>query len=417
MRVVVMHSSCRRTHELTVDYTKLTSEARPFYLARCNNAFPMQMASQILRNAAALRHRVLNFCERFELLAPVLLAPMAGSCPTGLSAAVMGAGGMGACGAAQMAPDGITTWAQELRKACGDGQHAPFQMNLWVPEPQPPTRDPAHERDVRAFLSRWAPAAAPADAANGALQDFDAQCEAVLACKPAAISSIMGLFPPAFVQRCKQENIPWWATATTVAEAVAAEAAGADAIIVQGAEAGGHRGCFDHRVGEAQQVGLMSLLPTVADAVRVPIIAAGGIADDRGVAAALFLGASAVQCGTAFLVADEAGIPGAWRKAIAQTPPEGTRITRAFSGRPGRSIHTAYVRAAADGAAPAPAPYPIQRHLTAAMRLQAVANDDLDAGMQAWAGQSASLTAPLPAREIMSRLWDRVPEQLGWPME
>jgi len=374
------------------------------------------MSAQIIRRFDTVRTRVLNFMERYALRAPVLLAPMAGSCPAGLSAAVVAAGGMGACGAAQMAPDAIASWAAELRKACSDGDRAPFQMNLWVPEPHPPVRDPAHERDVRAFLSRWGPAAA-ADAAGTALQDFDSQCEAILASKPAAVSSIMGLFPATFVERCKQENIPWWATATTVGEAIAAEAAGADAIIVQGAEAGGHRGCFDHRVGEVQQVGLVSLLPTVADAVRVPVIAAGGIADDRGVAAALLLGASAVQCGTAFLVADEAGIPGAWRKAIPQTLPDDARLTRAFSGRPGRSINTAFVRAAADGSAPAPAPYPVQRHLTVAMRQQAIANDDLDAGMQAWAGQSASLTAPLPAREIVSRLWERVPNQLGWPME
>ena len=185
---------------------------------------------------------------------------------------------------------------------------------------------------------------------------------------PPIISSIMGLYPSAMVDRMKAQGTKWFATVTTVAEARAAQDAGADVIVAQGMEAGGHRGAFDADKAEASMVGLFSLLPAVVDAVGVPVIATGGIADARGVAAALVLGASAVQIGTGFLRCPEAKLPSAWADAIARTLPEQTMVTRAFSGRPGRSIATAYVRAAAAPDAPAPAPYPVQRGLTQSMR-------------------------------------------------
>jgi nitronate monooxygenase len=204
----------------------------------------------------------------------------------------------------------------------------------------------------------------------------------------------------------KANGIMWFATATTVSEAKAAENAGADVIIAQGMEAGGHRGAFDATKAEARLVGLFSLLPAVADAVKVPVVAAGGIGDGRGLAAALLLGASAVQVGTAFLRCPEAKIPGAWADAIGRTLPEETMITRWFSGRAGRSIATDYVRAAAaDPTAPAPAPYPIQRGLTQAMRDAAIKENDIER-IQAWAGQSANMARPDAAGEVVRRLWD-----------
>jgi len=169
-------------------------------------------------------------------------------------------------------------------------------------------------------------------------------------------------------------------------------------------EAGGHRGSFDAALAERQQVGLFALLPAVADAVEVPVVATGGIADGRGVAAALSLGASAAQIGTGFLRCPEARIHPAWADALAKTAPEDTVISRVFSGRAGRSIATDYVRAATVPDAPRPAPYPVQRGLTAAMR-----NDGQKAGdihrMQAWAGQSAGLARSEPAGELVRRFW------------
>ena len=171
------------------------------------------------------------------------------------------------------------------------------------------------------------------------------------------------------------------------------------------AEAGGHRGAFDAAGAERRSVGLFALLPAVVDAVGVPVVATGGIADARGVAAALLLGASAVQVGTGFLRCPEAGVHPALADAMGRAAPEDTALTRAFSGRAGRSLATAYVDAAAAPDAPEPAPYPVQRGLTGAMRMAAQKAGDLDR-MQAWAGQSAGMARAEPAAETVQRLWD-----------
>ncbi len=345
------------------------------------------------------------FCRRFGLSVPVLLAPMAGACPTSLSAAVANAGGLGACGALLMQPAAILSWAKELRAA----SNGPFQLNLWIPDP-PPERDATHETAVRAFLAKWGPEVTPSSG-DAAPPDFTAQCEALLEAAPPIVSSVMGLYPPDFVRRLKQRGISWWANVSTVAEARAAEEAGAEVIVAQGMEAGGHRGCFDASQAEAGMVGLFALVPAVADAVKVPVVATGGIADARGVAAALLLGASAVQIGTGFLRCPEAKLNPAWAEALARTPPEGTLVSRAFSGRAGRSVATAYARAASAPAAPSPAPYPVQRGLTQAMRDAAAKAGDLDR-MQAWAGQSAMLARAEPAGQVVRALWDGARELL-----
>jgi nitronate monooxygenase len=222
----------------------------------------------------------------------------------------------------------------------------------------------------------------------------------------------MGLYPPEFVKRLQQRGIAWIANVSTVAEAKAAQEAGADVVAVQGMEAGGHRGCFNAADAERRQVGLFALLPAVVDAVKVPVIATGGIADARGVAAAFVLGASAAQLGTAFLVCPEAKIHLAWAKALATAAPEDTTLSRAFSGRAGRSLVNDYVRAATAPNAPAPAPYPVQRGLTAAMRSDATKTGDVQR-MQAWAGQSAGLAKAEPAAEVVRRVWQGTQELLA----
>jgi nitronate monooxygenase len=324
---------------------------------------------------------------------------MAGACPPSLSIEVANAGGLGGCGALLMQPDAIKAWAAEVRTS----SNGAFQLNLWIPDPAP-KRDERSEDAVRAFLGKWGPEVVR-EAGNVTPPDFAAQCEAMLEVGPPTISSIMGLYPPAFVDRMKANGIKWFATVTTVTEAKAAQDAGTDVIVAQGMEAGGHRGAFDPAKAETCMVGLFALLPAVVDAVKVPVVATGGIADARGVAAALILGASAVQIGTGFLRCPEAKLPSAWADAIYQALPEDTLVTRAFSGRPGRSIATGYARQAIAPDAPDPAPYPVQRGLTHAMRDAAIKNNDINL-MQAWAGQSAQLAPARPASDVVRELWE-----------
>lgn len=329
---------------------------------------------------------------------PIFLAPMAGASAPSLSIAVANAGGLGSCGVLPMQPHEIHGWVKAVRAGTNGG----FQLNIWIPDP-PPVRDPANESRWRAFLSEWGPEVSN-DAADAMPPNFEAQCQAMLDAGPRIVSSIMGLYPPAYVSELKKRDILWFATATTVAEARAAAAAGADVIVAQGMEAGGHRGAFEAGMAERRLVGLVALLPMIVDAVKLPVVAAGGIADGRGVAAALALGASAVQIGSAFLRCPEAGIAAAWADALGRTAPEDTTVTRAFSGRPGRAIPTDYVIATVAAGAPPPAPYPVQRGLTAAMRGMGQKANDI-ARIQAWAGQASSLGRAEPVAEAMERIW------------
>ena len=345
------------------------------------------------------RARAEAFADHLGIRVPILLAPMAGACPPSLSIAVANAGGLGACGALMMKPEEIAAWTAEFRA----GSHGHFQINLWIPEAAA-VRDFENEKKVRDFLAKWGPAVAP-EAADMKLPDFKAQCQAMLNAGPRVISSIMGVYDSAFVSEMKARGILWFATATTVAEAKAAEFAGADAIIAQGMEAGGHRGSFKAEDAERHLIGLMALLPQIVDAVNLPVIAAGAIADARAVAAAMVLGASAVMMGTGFLRTPEAKMHPAYAKRLAETEVHETVLTRAFSGRAGRSAANAYVRAANAADAPAPAPYPVQRGLTRAMRDDAQKSGDADR-MQLWAGQAAKLASDEPAGVLVQQMWE-----------
>jgi nitronate monooxygenase len=323
---------------------------------------------------------------------------MASASPAPLAAAVANAGGLGGLGALLTTPKGIRDWVAAFRGS----SNGAFQINFWVADPPPP-RDPNHEARVREVLARVA-GVPVRDAGPGPfLPDFDAQLEAIFEAAPPIVSSIMGVFPPEVVSRLEARGIPWFANATTVAEARAAEAAGADAVVAQGAEAGGHRGSFEADTAGAQLIGLLALLPQVADAVSVPVIAAGGIMDGRGVAAALTLGASAAQLGTAFLRCPEAAIHPAWAAALAEARPEDTVLTRAFSGRLARGLRNRVTEAFAEGEV-APAPYPVQRALMADVRAAADKAGDVEI-MQAWAGQGAAMARAEPADALVRRLW------------
>jgi nitronate monooxygenase len=203
----------------------------------------------------------------------------------------------------------------------------------------------------------------------------------------------MGLYLDHFIARIKSKGIKWFATVTT------------DAIVAQGVEAGGHRGVFDATKAEASMVGLLSLLPAVADVVKAPVVAAGGIADGRGVAAALLLGASAVQVGTAFLRSPEAKIARAWANAIGRAAPERHNDHPLNFGTPSPQPCDR-LRAGGGGAKrSATSSLPCTTRLTQVMREAAVKENDIER-MQAWAGQSVSLATTEPAGEMVRRLWE-----------
>ncbi|MDA3630096.1 nitronate monooxygenase [Saccharopolyspora oryzae] len=346
-----------------------------------------------------VQQRVQDFCARFGLRVPILEAPMAGACPPALAIAVAEAGGLGANGVVLDQPERIADWMAEFRA----GTNGPCQLNTWIPDE--PVDAPDRVRAAEQFLNRFGEAGEPA----GPGPVFAEQCEAMLAARPAVISSIMGLFEPDYVERLHREGIAWFACATNIADAMAAQEAGADAVVAQGMEAGGHRGSFDPQTAEQIDVGLFSLLPYLADRLRVPIIAAGGITDGRGVAAALALGASAVQVGTALLRSPEAGIDPAWSAAMEGLSPEQTIPTRAYSGRLGRAVPTQFVEAWTGDGAPLPAPYPDQRRLVGQWRRGGARVDRANN----WAGQSAALATTAPAGEIIERMWADARELLA----
>ncbi|MDN5918524.1 MAG: nitronate monooxygenase [Pseudonocardia sp.] len=346
------------------------------------------------------RRRGEEFCTRFGLRVPVVSSPMAGACPPELAIAVAEAGGMGAAGVMHDSPERIADWMRRFR----EGSSGAVQLNLWIPDP--PDDDSARTEAASRFLDGMGTAGETA----GTALDFDAQCAAMIDARPTVVSSIMGLYDPAYVRALHDAGIAWFACATTLDDALAAQEAGADAVVAQAMEAGGHRGSVDPAAAEATEVGLFALLPRLADHLRVPIVAAGGIADGRGVAAALTLGASAVQVGTALLRAPETGIAKDWSAALHGLAPEATVTTRAYSGRLGRAAPSDYVHAWREPGAPAPAPYPHQRRLVARYRAGEPGRVDR---VNRWAGQSAALAVEEPAGEIVARIWREASDLLA----
>ncbi len=220
-------------------------------------------------------------------------------------------------------------------------------------------------------------------------------------------SFTFGLLPESATRAIKDRGMFLIGTATTVDEAVALQKAGVDAVVAQGSDAGGHRGTFSADFSTAL-IGTMSLVPQVADAVRIPVIASGGIMDGRGIVAALALGASAVQMGTAFLTCDEAGVPEAYKQAILNAREDQTHITRAFSGKPARGIVNRFMtEVEKDGSPDSILPFPLQNKLTRPLRTKAAQQGQAEF-LSLWAGQGLRLARRQPAAQLIARLKDEM---------
>ena len=322
----------------------------------------------------------------------------ANATPPALIAAVANAGALGFIGAAYMSPDEI----RETSRAIQSTTDRPFGINLFVPTQVPPV--PSAESKARQLVAAYhTELGIPAPLAPVAPKlDFDEQFDAALSSGARVFSSTFGVLATNGVAALKERGMYVIGTATTVAEAVELERTGVDAIVAQGAEAGAHRGTFAAPV-EQSMIGTVALVPQVAGAVRVPVIASGGIMDGRGIVAALALGAAAVQMGTAFLTCDECGVAPAYKDAILGADPGKTRVTRAFSGRFARGIENRVMRELDAAGADAILPFPYQNDLTRAMRSAASKQGRIDY-LSFWMGQAAPLARRLPAAELIARL-------------
>lgn len=324
---------------------------------------------------------------------PILLAPMAGSTTPALVAAVSNAGGVGGHGCAMMTPDQVAADAAALRGLT----NGPVNLNFFCHRPPREGRAGAARDRLAPWFAEFGlgevPEAVPTNFPFGA-----EMLEALLAARPRIASFHFGLPPAEMVAALKDAGVLILSSATSAAEARDLEARGVDAVIAQGWEAGGHRGYY--LTEEDPAIGTMALVPQLADAVSVPVIAAGGIADGRGIAAALALGAAGVQIGTAFLTAEEASVPAPHRAALMAGDGAATRTTPAFSGRPARGIVNRYMEGMAGVELP---DFPLMNTLTGPLRKASSERGSPDF-IALWAGQARGLQRALPAADLLARL-------------
>jgi nitronate monooxygenase len=326
---------------------------------------------------------------------PIVLAPMAGAADADLAIAVAEAGGLGSIPCAALTPAQIRAQVTAFR----DATRAPLNVNFFAHRlpPNDPDRGRRWRERVAKYYAEVGVERADAPGATRAPFD-DVTCALVEELRPAIVSFHFGLPDPPLLERVKKSGAKILSSATTVREAIWLQDHGADAVIAQGLEAGGHRGMF---LGDdvATQTGLFALLPQIVDAVSVPIIAAGGIADPRGVRAAFALGASAVQVGTAYLLCPEAKIANAHREALLASTDESTVVTNVLTGRPARGIANRIVRELGPIDSEAPA-FPLAAIETGPLRTSG--NVDV---LPLWSGQAAGLVrASMSAQDLTREL-------------
>jgi nitronate monooxygenase len=315
---------------------------------------------------------------------PIIQGPFGGGLSTvALTASVSNLGGLGSYGAHIHKPEDIGRVTQEIRALTPH----PFALNLWISDHDPGGLSLTQDEFERAFVP-FAPYFAALGVAKPALpprfhERYDDQIEALLEARPPVFSFVYGIPAPRIVAECKRRGIVTMGTATTIAEAQALEAAGIDLIVATGFEAGGHRVSFLERA-EDSLFGTFALTQLVAARVKAPVVAAGGIADGRGVRAALTLGAQAAQLGTAFLACAESGASPAHRDVLFSDGAQHTILTRAFTGRLARGVRNRWT----DEMTSAPLPFPVQSWFLAKLRPACVAAGRTDL-MSLWSGQIA----------------------------
>ncbi|WP_027417128.1 NAD(P)H-dependent flavin oxidoreductase [Aneurinibacillus terranovensis] len=329
---------------------------------------------------------------------PIIQAGMAGGYTSPqLVAAVSNAGGLGSLGAGYLTPEQIHVAVHEIRSLTDK----PFAVNLFIPGSvnDSPEKIGRINALMQPYRNELGLKSAPHDPEYK--QPFEDQIAVLLEEKVPVFSFTFGIPSNEIIEKCKNNGITLIGTATTVHEAVKLEACGIDMIVGQGFEAGGHRGTFLHSF-EDSLVGTMALIPQLVDRVTVPVIASGGIMDGRGIAAALALGASGVQMGTAFLTCEESMTHEKHKEALLSSADESTTITRAFSGKPARGIKNKFIVEMAEHTEDLPA-YPIQNALTQDIRRSAAKRNITDY-MSMWAGQASALCTTQSAGQLVAHL-------------
>jgi nitronate monooxygenase len=359
------------------------------------------------RNSPWNRTRVSN---KLGIEYPIIQGPLGGFSSQRLTAAVSNFGGLGSFGAHGLAPFAIHEVVSEIRSLTTK----PFAMNLWVSMED----EGATTSDAEAFeraLSHLAPhldafgATRPQFSPYKPLR-FEDQARVLLDAKVPVFSFIFGIPPKEILEECHRQGIVTIGTATTPEEAVALEQSGVDLVVATGFEAGGHRGSF-LRSAEDSLTGTISLVPQVVDAVKIPVIAAGGIADARGITAAFALGAEAVQMGTVFLACEESGATSLHRDAILSGKASRTSLTRGFTGRLARGIHNPLLKAMNQPGV-AVLPYPLQRTLMRNLAVPAQQSGRSEL-LALWAGQSGGLAQCRDVTTLLQSLVNGASQQLA----
>lgn len=349
-----------------------------------------------------------GLATRIGLNGPLIQAPMAGGATTPeLVAAVCNAGALGSLGGAYLGPTELQNSIRMI-KALTD---RPFAVNLFAPCPEPALSDEQIEAAIAATQSYRDELGIPAPVVQPPFsQKFEDQFAVVRTEKPAVFSFTFGLPGPSVLEECRKCRILTFGTATTLDEAVALQEAGVDAVVAQGAEAGAQRGTFSAEK-EDVFIGLAALVPALASKLRIPIIAAGGIMDGRGIAAALALGAQAAQLGTAFLACDESGISRPYRDALLDSNRRRTRPTRAFTGRWARGLDNRFITEM-DLKENAILPFPAQNVFTQDIRRKAAAQG-LPDYLSLWAGQGVGLIRPMKAETLVDTLMEETAQSIN----